>query len=120
MIWKQMSVLLGTMRIAAVYSVWRLTGFRVGGSVLINALGDGRETVRTVAGMLLAQAGRRAKPLLERAMTERRHLTVVLTILADLGDRAVEGAIRRFRDDPDPQVAEAANQALRVLARQSS
>ena len=52
-------------------------------------------------------------------MAERRHLTIVLTILADLGDKALGGPIRRFRDDPDPQVTEAAKQALRVLAHQS-
>lgn len=115
--WNQISILLGTVRLAFVYFMWRLTG--VGGSILVNALGDGRETVRTVAGILLARAGRQARPLLESAMAERRHLTVVLTILADLGDQALEGPIRRFRDDPDPQVAEAAKQALRLLARQS-
>ncbi len=115
--WNRISILLGTVRLAIVYFMWRLTG--TGGSILVDALGDGRETVRSVAGILLARAGSQARPLLESAMAERRHLTIVLTILADLGDQTLEGPIRRFRDDPDPQVAEAAKQALRVLARQS-
>jgi hypothetical protein len=115
--WRQLSVLLGTMRLAVVYGLWRLAG--LGGNLLINALGDRRETVRTIAGMLLARAGPTAKPLLEQAMAERYYLPIVLTILADIGDRGMEVEIRRFRDDPDPQVAEAAKQALRVLARQS-
>jgi hypothetical protein len=59
-----------------------------------------------------------AEPLLEEALRKRENLPIVLTILADLGDKRVESEIRRFSGHEDPLVAEAAKQALRVLAMQ--
>ena len=41
---------------------------------------------------------------------------MTLSLLADLGDGMVEKEIRPFSTDQDPKVAEAARQALRVLA----
>ncbi len=58
------------------------------------------------------------EPLLEEALRRRENLPIVLTILADIGDTRVESEIRRFSGHEDPQVAEAAKQALRVLATQ--
>jgi hypothetical protein len=38
----------------------------------------------------------------------------VLTIIGDIGDPKYESALRRFSNDRDPQVADAARSALRV------
>jgi len=71
-----------------------------------------------MAGMFLARAGRLAEPLLEEALRNNENLPTVLTILADIGDKRAAPEIQRFSAHQDPRVAEAARQALRVLAMQ--
>lgn len=95
---------------------WRLTGASRLGRMLIRALSSGNENVRNIAGILLVRAGKRAEPLLQEALHRRENLPITLTLLADLGDRVVEKEIQPFSTDRDPKVAEAARQALRVLA----
>lgn len=109
-------VLLASIRIALAYGIWRLTGLRSAGWVLIRALGAEADNVRMMAGIFLEQAGRQAKPLLEEALRQRLNLPQVLTILADIGDHDLEGDIRRLSEDSDPEVAKAAREALRILA----
>lgn len=96
-------------------TLWRATGSRVAGRVLVRALGSGDATARTIAGMFLAQGGKRAGPLLREALARREQLPLLLTIIGDVGDRSFEPELRRFAQDPDPQVASAAREALRVL-----
>ena len=43
---------------------------------------------------------------------------MVLSILASIGDKKFEPKLREFSQDRDPQVAQAARDALRVLAAQ--
>ncbi len=107
---------LGAMRIFASNAVWRATGLASAGRALLQALGSDDETVRTIAGMFLVRAGTKAEPLLEEALRRREHLPMVLTILADIGDKKYEADLRRFSADQDPRVAQAAREALRVLA----
>jgi hypothetical protein len=73
-----------------------------------------------MAGMFLVQAGGRSVPLLMEAVARREGLPTALTVLADLGDPRARAAIEGFVDDPDPSVADAAREALRVLAMRSS
>ena len=65
--------------------------------------------------MFLVQAGWRAEPLLEEALQRREGLPMVLTVLADIGDRRYEPQPLQFMRDSDPRIAEAAEDALRVL-----
>jgi hypothetical protein len=106
---------LGLFLIAA---AWRLTGLRFFGRVLVRTLGSNNENLCNIAGILLARAGLMAEPVLEEAMRKRENLATVLTILADIGDKRAEPEIQRFSAHEDPRVAEAARQALRVLAMQ--
>jgi HEAT repeat protein len=99
-----------------VQAVWRWTGLPVAGRVLIRALGSSNPNIRTIAGIFLVRAGRRAEPLLEEALTRREYLPALLPILGDIGDRKVEPELLRFAQDRDPQVAQAAQNALRILA----
>ena len=85
---------------------------------IVRALESRNENLRTLAGMLLVKAGRTAEPILEKALRDREGLPTILTILADIGDKHAEPEIRRFSAHEDPRVAEAAKQALRVLAMQ--
>ena len=97
-------------------AAWRATGLRVAGRVLVRALGSEDENVRTIAGMFLVKAGKRSQPLLQEALGKRESLPIVLTILADIGDRKFERELQQFCQDEDPRVARAAREALRVLA----
>ena len=97
-------------------TAWRWTGAPRLGRRLIRALSSENGNLRNIAGILLVRAGRRAEPLLQEALHRRENLPMTLTLLADLGDHVVEKEIRPFSMDRDPKVAEAARQALRVLA----
>lgn len=99
-------------------AAWRVTRLRFLGRLIISALGSDNENLRAIAGLSLVKAGPIAEPLLEEALRRSENLPIVLTILADIGDKRVEPEIRRFSGHDDPRVAEAAKQALRVLAMQ--
>jgi hypothetical protein len=97
-------------------AAWRLTDSRRFGAVLIRALSAENENLKNIAGILIVRAGKKAEPLLQDALHRRENLPMTLSLLADLGDRMVEKEIQPFSTDQDPKVAEAARQALRVLA----
>jgi hypothetical protein len=99
-----------------VAGAWRLTGSPAFGEVLIRTLSSENQNLKNIAGVLIVRAGKRAEPLLQNALHRRENLPMTLSLLADLGDRMVEKEIQPFSTDRDPQVAEAARQALRVLA----
>ena len=67
-------------RLYALKSVWNSTGLQSAGLALVDALGSPDEGVRTVAGMFLVQAGKRAEPLIEEAIRRCQHLPIVLII----------------------------------------
>ena|SRR3989442_14606962 len=108
--------LLGAVRIFGLAAIWRITGLDSAGRALVRALGSPNENIRTIAGILLVKAGKRSEPLLQEALQKRVSLPIVLTILADLGDRKFEAELKQFSQDEDPQVARAAQAALRVLS----
>ena len=87
---------------------------------MVRALSSDDATTRTTAGMLLVRAGQRSVPLLREALSRRQALPMVLPILADIGDQESRPAISALTRDPDPPVAGAAREALRVLAARTS
>jgi len=95
--------------------LWRTARIPAAGRALVRALGTPDEDVRTIAGIFLVRAGRRSEPLLEEALRRRDNVPIVVSILADIGDHDVESAIRDLTSDSDPEVAQAAREALRVL-----
>src|SRR5438477_11225493 len=97
-------------------AVWRLTGSRRFGAMLIRALSAKNESLNNIAGIMIVRAGKSAEPLLRDAFHRRENRPLTLSLLADLGDRMVEKEMQPFSTDQDPKVAEAARQALRVLA----
>jgi HEAT repeat protein len=110
-------------RVAGVFAnraVFSTTGFRPAGRALVRALGSTDENVRMIAGMSLVQSGRRAEPVLEEALARRENLAVVLSILGDIGDPSCEPLLARYTDDPDPEAARAAREALRTLRFQQA
>jgi len=97
------------------HALWRTAGLRSAGRALIKALASEDETVRTMAGMSLVRAGERSEPLLEEALDRRESLPLVLQILADIGDPSIAPELERFTSDRNPEVARAAQEALRTL-----
>jgi hypothetical protein len=110
--------ILGAIGLFVCTAVWRATRLRPLGRLIVKTLGSNNENLRTIAGISLTKAGLMAEPLLKEALRRSENLPIVLTILAGIGDKRVEPEIRRFSGHEDPQVAEAARQALRVLAMQ--
>lgn len=105
-------------RLYALKSIWSATGTRSAGRALVKALGSPDEAVRTVAGMFLVQGGKRAEPIVEEAIHHRQHLPMVLVIAGDIGAFRLEPELRRLASDPEPQIAKAAQDGLRILASQ--
>jgi hypothetical protein len=105
-----------TARLLLESAVWRMTGLRAAGRVLVRALGSPDPGVRTTAAMLLAKGGRAAESLLLEAVRARESLPLAVTILADVGGAGVEPVLAELAADRDPEVATAARQGLRVLA----
>jgi hypothetical protein len=87
------------------------------GRSLAADLASDDENVRTLAGMFLVSNGRRSLPALHEALARREQLPTVLTILGDIAADESAELIRRYVDDPDPEVAAAARAALDILQR---
>lgn len=105
-----------TARVFAQNAMWKATGSRSAGRSLVRDLGSEDESVRMLAGMFLVRGGERAAPLLREAAARGENLPTVLTALADVGNPADEPFLRRYVDDPDPDVRRAARDGLEVLA----
>ena len=88
-------------RLYALKSLWSVTGLRRAGRVLLDV-----------------QSGKRAEPLIAEAIARREHLPTLLIIAGDIGATALEPELRRFTTDPDPAVARAARDGLRILGAQ--
>ncbi len=94
---------------------WGLTGIDAAGRVLVDALNAEDEDVRSIAGILLTRAGRRAEPLLEEALARGEHVPMVLSVLGSIGDPKVVPDLRPFVESDDPDVARAAREVIRTL-----
>lgn len=98
--------------------IWRTTGLSPAGRKLVDNLDSTNEEVKVIAGMLLVKAGRQAEPLLLEALQRSQNVPTVLTILGDIGDWRYLPQLHKFSQDPSPEVAQAAQAALMVLAGQ--
>lgn len=105
----------GAARLFLLRALWH-GGLTSAGRALVDALGAADEDLRTMAGMFLVQGGKRAIPLLRAAVARREHLPLVLRMAGDVGASELKSEIEGFVADPDPAVAQAARDALRLLA----
>ncbi len=95
--------------------LWRLLRLRWAGRRLIAGLDAGHEETRAVAGMMLAKAGKDALPLLAEAVERRRHLEIVLPILADLGAEQYRPVMEECAAQPNPLLAKTGRDSLKIL-----
>ena len=105
-----------TLALLAEGVLWRVTHREAFGRRLLAGLGESDENARAMAGIMLAKGGTAAIPLLQRALAQRRHVAAALALLGDIGDPSVETDVAQFASDPDDAIAQAAKDALRVLA----
>jgi HEAT repeat protein len=110
-----MRLLLGVSRLLVYWSLWFGLCFAPAGRALVKALGSPDKNIRSIAGMLLVKGGKRAEPLLLEAAARRESLPMVLTALGSIGDPAVIPQLRQFTEDENPDVANAAREAIKVL-----
>ena len=96
-------------------AVWNVTGLNVAGRTLIHALDSEDEDIRTIAGIFLVRTGRRAEPLLEEALHKGQYLPMVINVLGSIGDPRIVSELRPFTEDSDPEVARAAQDAIRAI-----
>jgi HEAT repeat protein len=106
-------------RLFALKGAWHALGSRAAGRALVRALASPDEGVRTVAGMFLAQAGKKAEPLVEEAIRKRVNLPMTLVIAGDIGAARLKPEMERLTSDPDPNIAKAARDGLRIMTAQN-
>jgi hypothetical protein len=107
------------LQLALDYVAWTWFGATAGGRSLLRGLGSPNENIHVISGMLLVRAGVKSEALLIEALRRRENLPSVIPILTDIGSRRFEPEIRRLSQDLDPQVARAAQDALRLLEARS-
>jgi radical SAM superfamily enzyme with C-terminal helix-hairpin-helix motif len=82
-------------RLLAIGATWRLTGVHAAGQALVTAVADDRETERTLAGMLLVQAGERSVPVVTDAILAGRAAAELVNVLASIGSREARASLAR-------------------------
>lgn len=115
--------MMSPVRVAALFAVntvWRITGAESAGRVLMKALASPDPSARMVAGILLVRAGKRSVPLLREAIERGINLPQTLLMAGDIGAKSLEPDLHKFVDHPDPSVAKAAADGLRLLAAQQA
>jgi HEAT repeat protein len=110
-----MRLLLGALRLFVCRALWHWLGMTSAGRALVRALGSPDENIRSIAGILLTKSGKRAEALLQEAVNRQENLPIVLTVLGSIGDPALIPQLRQFTNDQNPEVAKAAQQALKVI-----
>jgi radical SAM superfamily enzyme with C-terminal helix-hairpin-helix motif len=108
-------------RLLAIGATWRLTGVNAAGRALVTAVAADRETERTLAGMLLVQAGDRSVPVVTDAILAGPAAAELVNVLASIGSRMARDALARVSRAAPSSVAQdiatAAAEALRTLDR---
>jgi hypothetical protein len=70
--------------------------------------------------MFLVQAGKRAEPLVRKALERGEYLPTLVTIAGDIGSPSLAPQIQRLTTHADPQVARAARDALDIMTLHKS
>ncbi|MFN0096421.1 MAG: hypothetical protein ACKVVT_16800 [Dehalococcoidia bacterium] len=98
-----------------VAGLWRVVSLRGLGALLVRALDDQNANVRQVAATFLAKAGRRSIPALRHALEQGEGGATAVLLAGDTGDPQFESMLERLVDSPEPALARAAQDGLRLL-----
>jgi hypothetical protein len=106
-------------KLLAIGAAWRLTGAAAAGNALVTAVTTGAETERTLAGMLLVQAGDRSVAVVTDAILTGPAPADLVDVLVSIGTDDARAALLRVSQNPPPAVPattrDAAAQGLRTL-----
>lgn len=105
----------GALRLFFSAAIWRITGAKKFGHILIEALDSSDENLRMISGTLLARGGSGNLPLLCEALGKPQNLPMILTLIGDIGEADEVPLLERYMTDERQEVANAASDALRVL-----
>ncbi len=106
------------LRVLSAGQAWRRTSLKSAGRTLVSALDSDDEDVRTMAGMMLVQAGERSVPLIEEAIAAGHDSDLHRQVLEDIGgDDDAAQQLDELAESDSPKVAEAARRARELLAR---
>lgn len=105
----------GRASVLAVGAAWRL-GVPGTGGRLAAALGSDDDQERLIAGMVLVRGGAKAIPVLTTALRRGRRLPHVLRVIGDAAPAAFAVELERHAAADDPDVRQAARDALRAAA----
>ncbi len=95
--------------------IWRATGALSAGRVLIAGLESSDENNRLIAGMLLVRGGEKAIPLFRESLDKGAPSPLLLRVIGDSGAIEFRDDLARYAESPDPQLARAAADALRLM-----
>ena len=97
-------------------AAWSATGLAAAGRTLAGGVQSDDESVRNVAGIMLVRAGVRSREPLRQALAAAApaQVPMLLRVLGDLGDSDSERDIEKYKDNADPEIAQAARDALKA------
>lgn len=106
-------------KLIAIGAAWRLTGVSAAGDALITAVTTGGENERTLAGMLLVQAGDRSVPVVTDAIMAGPQPAGLVDVLVSIGTDDARAALLRVSRTAPPAVTpttrDEAAEAVRTL-----
>jgi radical SAM superfamily enzyme with C-terminal helix-hairpin-helix motif len=94
---------------------WRLIGLHAAGRSLVVAVDRGPESEQAIAGIMLVKAGDRSVPLISESVSSGSSSPELIDVLASIGTPSARSALRNATRSPQPEVAGAAENALRTL-----
>lgn len=112
---RNLSLLGSASRLFISAAIWKVTGSKKNGNVLIEGLDSPDETLRMISGILLTRAGTKIIPMLRDALESQQSLPMLLTIIGDVGEIEEVRLLEKYEKDERSDVAVSAHEALRVL-----
>lgn len=102
-------------RLLGLGALWKFAGHRPSGAALVNALDSDDDDIRTIAASSLLWAGQRSEHLIREALEDGQERANLVYVLASFANPDLSSIFEKLLGDPDPDVAQAAKDALRQL-----
>ena len=104
-------------RVIAAGINWRLFGSRRAGALLLQAMTDGDEQARMLAGMSLVKAGQRSFRLIRDEIDDEKGSVPLIRLLPDIGGEASRNLLEEIAARESGDMAEAATDCIDLLDR---
>lgn len=104
-------------RVIAAGLSWRLFGSRRAAATLLQAMSNGDEQNRMLAGMSLVKAGQRSLRLIEKAVDDEKLSADLVRLLPDIGGEETRELLESIAERESTELAEAATECIDLLDR---